>query len=165
MVVNFQGQNNLNSATSADTSNGGILQTTVTRNRQLSGPLQNSLHQVSGPLQTLMLSNRNTGLNVNQTVGMVSNQNQLVMNNRPSQNHLSQMSQVPSNQIRVNPENSFVQGVPSNVQLPPPPSSISQPSLVPQQPQASPQQQPPRNSSNNGGMGGGQSLLQQLLSE
>jgi hypothetical protein len=157
MAISFQGGNSLNATTSTVVNNGEIIHATRTpasRNRQLSGPLQNS-NPMSGQLQNPatsqgILPNRLSGSNLQS----ISNQNPLVIS-RASHN-LQQIQ--PSNQIQA-PGSNYVQ-VPSN-QLPPQQPSISQHSLA-QQPQVSPQQQQQPHNSN--GVGG-QSLLQQLLSE
>ena len=159
--VSFQGGGNtINTVPSTAVNNGGLVHATRTsasnaRNRQLSGPIQNSANPMPGQLQNPgasqgVLPNRIPNLQAN--VGL-SNPNPLGIN-RSSQNQMGQMQ--PLNQIQI-PGSNYVQ-VPSN-QLPPQQPSISQPSLA-HQPQASPQQQP----HNSNGVGG-QSLLQQLLSE
>ena len=160
--VTFQGAgNNLNTAPSTVVNNGGVVHATRTsasnvRNRQLSGPIQNSVNPIPAQMQNPAtnqgsLSNRIPGPNI-QPSGSISNSNPLM--GRSSQN-LRQMQ--PLNQIQI-PGSNYVQ-VPSN-QLPPQQPSISQPSLAQQPRQVSPQQQP----HNSNGVGG-QSLLQQLLSE
>ena len=163
--VTFQGSGNaLNAAPSAVVHNGGVVHATRTsasnvRNRQLSGPIQNSVNPMPAQLQNPVtsqgvLANRIPGPNL-QPSGSISNPNPLGMG-RSSQN-VRQMQ--PLNQIQI-PGSNYVQ-VPSN-QLPPQQPSISQPSLAQQPRQASPQQQQQPHNSN--GVGG-QSLLQQLLSE
>ena len=159
MAISFQGGNTLNATTSTVVNNGGIIHATRTpasRNRQLSGPLQNS-NPMSGQLQNPstsqgMLPNRLSGSNLQS----ISNQNPLVIS-RASHN-LHQLQVQPSNQIQA--QGSHYVQVPSN-QLPLQQPSISQHSLA-QQPHVSPQQQ--QQPHNSHGVGG-QSLLQQLLSE
>ena len=159
MAVSFQGGNTLNATTSTIVNNGGIIhaaRASNSRNRQLSGPLQNPIsRQLQNPATSQgIIPNRLSGSNL-QASGIPSNQNQLVISRASHNLQQIQVSNQPSNQIQV-PGSNYIQ-VPSN-QLPPQQPSISQHSLA-QQPQASPQQQ------HNGNGVGGQSLLQQLLSE